>query len=513
MNSIDAYDNRLGRGGIRISTLVATITFLFFVVVLVVQLTSKVEPLPLLSLVFLIFSMVTLSGLLFAGARSENGIGIFFYILFLIYYGFSYINLMYFEGGFHRGEPTLIDNLEESVFTSYFLLFFTVSLVVASILFIKGNKNVNKPNKPTVFLLKNPISAIRAAIFLSLISIIAHHFSFVLLGVGRYAGWVDGTAFFRFIYFILIDKDIYFILTMGLAIASWEILRKYDKALFIGLVFIYILQALIFGSKAGVFWTVIYCIGLLLFIRGDVKIKYTLLLTIGAFLFFILPISYGIGMVFRSIQNVSEFTGASITISEVFNHAFSVLESRGEKIFDIDSMFRSIFGRINAFDSFVVILDYGFSHDMYSHIVGGIVNTLLPGVYFENSLTATRLYSVIYLGSTLPEALEHYHTEIYYIFGAFVPYFGIIIGLILSVIFITFLFSVYYQLRVISSLRKIYYMAFFMYFFTWSFVYMGIEELLYMMVAGILHLFIFIFFVEIRSNKKRVKNFFYSAIF
>ena len=83
MNSISIYNDKPSKGGIRVSTLVATITSFVFVSVLVSQLLSAVEPLPLLSLVFLIFTMAMLSVLLFVGDRSKNGIGIFFYILFL----------------------------------------------------------------------------------------------------------------------------------------------------------------------------------------------------------------------------------------------------------------------------------------------------------------------------------------------------------------------------------------------------------------------------------------------
>ena len=182
-------------------------------------------------------------------------------------------------------------------------------------------------------------------------------------------------------------------------------------------------------------------------------------------------------------------------------------------LFNFENMFRSIFARISAFDSFVVVLDYGLSPYLASNVVGGVINTLLPGVYFENSLPASQIYAVVYLDSTLKDALENYHTEIYYIFGAFIPYFGVILGLMVSVFLIVTLFNVYDRLHTLFSSRKIYYMAFFMYLFTWLFVYMGIEEFLFMLTSGVLHLFIFIFIVEYFSNKKRIENHIFSIYF
>jgi len=501
------YNEKSAKGGFRVSTLVATSTSFIFMVILLLQLLFSAGALPLISLAFIFLTMVMLSLLIFFCNRSNNGINIYFFILFLIYYGFSYVNLIFFEDNFHRGSATLIDNLEEAVSTSYIILFFVITLCVFS---ISSFSNKNRfSNKRMGFLLKNPIITVRNAIFLSIFALIMHHFSFVYLGVGRYAGWVQNTELFRFIYFVFMDKDVYFILTVGLVITSWGLLGRYEKIIFLVLVISYISQALFFGSKAGLFWTLMYSMGLLLFIRGDFNIKNTVILSVGLIVILLLPLTYGVGMVFRSLQNVSEFSSEVVTVTDIIDHALGVFQNRGADIFNPEKILKSIFARINAFDSFVVIVDYGLAPDMYSHLFGGTVNILLPGTYFENSLSASRLYPVIYLESTLPEALENYHSEIYYIFGAFVPYFGVVFGLLVSIIFITILFNIYYRLCAMSSSRKVYYLSFFMYFFTWSFVYMGIEELLFMLTSGILHLFIFIFFVEFFNfNKKTNIKFF-----
>jgi hypothetical protein len=481
---------------LNISRVISSV-YIFFILVIyflyiLVESSSSLFSIELL----LILTILTLVIIFFTLLFKKNTAGFisFFSILFFAYYMLPFLNLILFPDNFHRGNDISIlgiADLKSAVLHT--TIYLTSSVFILYFLFLLLSR-VNF-GRSCAFRIKYPDKSIMAIVAFYFTSLFFKLFSFLFLGVGRFDSNVEGAAVFIKLYYLLFDVNMTLIVLSFLSIIFWRHITKKSKKFVIIAIFTGVLVGMLTGSKAAIFYLFIYLLGSSLYLLNDIKIDVRKLMFYLVITLFLFLFSYLVGFVFRGLQYIDNIKNEIITLDMIFSILGSLLNDFNFEEFDL---IRGMLGRVNAFDPLVVIVNHGQEPMVYQHFFTSLVNLLLPGNIYENRLPISQLYAVIYKDSSILDAVENYHTEIFYIFGILIPYIGNFFAFTLVPLFISLLYLVIRllmseSLHIATSIR-IYLISLFLYSFVWIFISMGIEELLYLLVASLVHIFVIAIF-------------------
>jgi len=426
--------------------------------------------------------------------KKSTGLISFFSILFFIFYMLPFLNLILFPDNFHRGNDISIlgiTDLRSAVINT--AIYLTSSIFVLYCLaWLLSHVNFGKDH---IFRIKYPDESVTAIATFHLISLFFKLLSFLFLGVGRFDSNIEGSGIYKQLYYLLFDVNLTLIILLVLSIVFWKDITQKSKRLAIVAIVAGFLIGVLTGTKASIFYLFIYLLGGSLYLLNDIKVDVRKLIFYLVIVLLLFLFSYLIGFVFRELQYIDALKNEIITFDMIFSTLGTLLNNFN---FEEFNLVRSMLGRVNAFDPLVVIVSHGQEPMVYQHFFTSLVNLLLPGDAYENRLPISQLYAVLYKDSSILDAVENYHTEIFYVFGILVPYIGNFFAFTLAPLFISVLYLVS-RFLVSASWRiatpiKIYLISLFLYSFVWIFISMGIEELLFLLIASLVHIFVITIF-------------------
>lgn len=435
-------------------------------------------------------SVLVCAFLISRSSRRELGLIMVLLLMVGMYYWLPIINLILFPENFMRGYPLTYHVPREDVDTTLTFLAVAIPLSVLALMRI-GDRNNGDP--VNVFRSAAVAMRVYAGTFaLLLVSSVIELYRYLVIGQGRFGD--ESTAGGNWIFYLITDIQLICIIYLAAGVSVWPHLHKKGRLLYmVGLV-AYTFTRMVTGSKGGVFDVAIYsiCIILIFSDLDRIKIKLLIVLTLSAAVLF--PISFMAGFVTRAVTFSSELRSQSINVNDIYDQGFISFGEK-EEIFSPINVIKRMATRVNALDVLVLIVRKGteVKQDFWDTIPKAIVNLIMPGDPFGDILSSSRLFLVEYGSQSMEEASIIYHTDIWYLYGIFIPFVGIIGSLILLFISLNIFSMLYHYTFRLHDRYRFYYLIFLFYSFYWFIVNLGIDEWVAIIVKAGVNLVFFIF--------------------
>lgn len=435
--------------------------------------------------------------------RRQLGMTTFLLLLVGIYYWIPVLNLIIFPSNFMRAYPLpyRVDRSDIDLTFAFLALAVPLSLLA---LMTSRHAGATGPIK----LFRSSETALRiywGAAALMLISAAIDLYRYLVIGQGRFGVDAGGSGM-NWIFYLFASIQLACMIFFGAGIGAWPLLGKRGRQVFVILVCVYVVTRLVTGSKGGIYDVAVFGAGALLLLSDFDRIKVKLLVYLFAGAIVLLPLSFMAGFASRAVTFSADLRSHSIGLNDIYDQSF---ESFGDKeeIFAPVNIVRRMAARVNALDVLVVIVRRGSDTklDFWDTVPKAIVNLLMPGDPFADVLPSSRLFLVEYGGQAPEEAFRIYHTDVWYLYGLFVPFVGVAGALVMIFISLKIFAALYYRSFHLPDRRRFYFQIFFLYCFYWFIVNLGIDEWVGVVAQAVVNLAFFIvaihFFGRLASRR------------
>ncbi|MFC1581101.1 hypothetical protein ACFL4N_09380, partial [Thermodesulfobacteriota bacterium] len=290
------------------------------------------------------------------------------------------------------------------------------------------------------------------------------YYAYVKWGYGRFfamhgTGGLGGFGLKMVNYFLFGSVDTITFIFVGAAFIKKKYTYDFSKKLFMLLIFIYIAFRIMKGSKAGIYYLLLYFFIFKLILDGDFKLKMG-----KVFLYSIPVISLSIvtffsGWITRKTLVYGKYGGESLPI-EVFSDLLHYRENPALEDFSFEpsNLLLMISRRLTFLDTLEMLFsDRGLNPSKYVSTMNSIkatINLILPGEFFPDSYPTSRLFAVMYHHVSFEFIKEIYNTPILSVWGATYIHWGWIVGSIMMFVIAFFIgFGIQFLKRVNSKYR------------------------------------------------------------
>ncbi len=406
--------------------------------------------------------------------RRQFGLITFFLLMIGIYYWIPVFNLIIFPGNFLRSYPLSYRIYPHDIDIT---LAFLAVAVPLSTLALMASRHAGAVGPLKIF--RSPEVAMRmywGAMILMLVSSAIDLYRYLVVGQGRFGDGAGGSGN-NWIFYLITDLQFVCMIFIGAGVSVWPSLGKRGRQLFIIMLAVYVVTRLLTGSKGSVFDVTIFAAGMVLLLSDFDRIKVKLLVVLLAGAVVLFPLSFMAGFVTRAVTFGSDLRGHAIGVQDIYDQGIETYGDQ-EEIFSPVNVVKRMAGRVNALDVLVLIVRSGseVKQDFWDTVPKAIVNLVMPGDPFEDILPSSRLFLVEYGEQSLEVAFRIYHTDVWYIYGIFIPFVGMIGALALVVLSLKIFSSLYYRSFRLHDRWRFYSLVFVFYCFYWFVVNLGIDE-------------------------------------
>jgi len=405
--------------------------------------------------------------------RSQLGLVAYFLLLMGIYYWLPIINLIVFPDNFLRGNPLSFWLKPGDVDAA--LGFIAVAFPLSLLVLMACQR---RSALGSLMIFRSPETAIRiywGATILMLESSAVDMYRYLVVGQGRFGEGASGG--WNWIFYLISEFQLACIIFFAAAVSAWPLIGKKGKLIFAITLSSYVVTRALTGSKGSIFEVFIFGIGAFLLTSDIDRIKVKLLGMLLASAIVLLPLSFVVGFVTRSVTFGGELRSEAIDVEDIYTQGVKTYGDQ-EDIFSPINMARRMAGRVNALDVLVLIIHKGTDTklDFWDTVPKAIVNLLMPGDPFENILASSRLFMVEYDGQSEETAFRIYHTDLWYLYGVFIPFVGVAGALILVALALWAFASWYYHTFRLQERWRFYSVVSMFYCFYWFIVNLGVDE-------------------------------------
>jgi len=394
----------------------------------------------------LIISIVSIAAITGPASRVHFLAIIFYYEFFVT----PLFNLLLFPGNFYRGysninlppiKATDINN------TSLALLIGMVAMCVGIHLGATGQSGHERPQRSK----RAPLPL--GPVLLVCLGVVGCQIGAnIFWGVGRAWTVVAVNHHTLQIFYLLIESETATIMATVALIANWQSSSGRIKTIGSGVVFCLWMIRVLEGTKAGIHYGAYTLLIMFLFYSPTVRFRASRLATTAVILAMLAPLSFIAGAVARTITFHQDLNSQVVTPGE-WAHLI-LANPEGQRV--ESNLATDMLSRVNGFDSTTLVI-HGLGEGVtlpLSNVAKSTINMLIPGHVWLDILPSARMFGVMYGTETAFGADEHYHTDIWYLFGMLYGTLGLpmgAFGIALSMMLFTQLYRKMIEPRVATS--------------------------------------------------------------
>jgi hypothetical protein len=306
--------------------------------------------------------------------------------------------------------------------------------------------------------------------------------------------------------FVILGTDFAFILLIFLIFFNFSRFNKNLKIKVFISVIIFLIMVILTGSRSAIYGPIIVFLLYLMVVYRNIHffINYKKILLFFLIGFFSIYFAY-VGNVYRKVR---------LSSLEVTPSIFKIQDYIKKYPFDLDTMISFISARTSQFDYFYCVTTM--EKNRYAHEINivntgkSLLNWLIPGSLFPDTLISSRLFQVDYLGSSIYESTNNYTTHVLGLPSFSIAYFGIYSGLSMSLA-LTMIYPIIFLLlfSIIQKSLQNYYLFFGYYFFYLMLNMTGYDYFIlnyYLLFLQVFVMLIFLFIYKGGTLNKRVNK-------
>lgn len=342
-------------------------------------------------------------------------------------------------------------------------------------------------------------------------------YAFVVFAFGRFGRILEGNTLLRWSLF-LINGDIMMVIFFVSILEHQRYFKKFNKLVVLVILVVYTLGRVMSGSKSAVYYPLLFYFLYRLAVDGDFKVNVKKLfvyvipvMLIGAMTFY-----FGFVTRFTYFYGTKRDTTLSITdLAEVKNYKNTELYGKFYSEFKAYDIVLSAFKRLDGISPLMPIVNK-MGRDPsevvnWGDMAKATLDLCLPGRFWDDILPTSRLFSVVYGGSSIELAKLVYNTPLFTLYGTAFFHWQWTGGLIFIFLFSCFLAAVFQTISLSGTKYRVFLQAWWLLAVYYALLSMGVEEWVYacyeMLLKGALYIFVLHFLIE---KKKAVPSHAYS---
>ena len=273
---------------------------------------------------------------------------------------------------------------------------------------------------------KSPILAFSPMLLVCGFVLICDIAANIFWGVGRAWTVVAVDHHILQLYYLFVDTGAAMIMATVALTVNWRNWPNSTRLIGSFVIFCLWTIRVLQGTRAGLLFGAYILFIMFLFGSSALKFRRSRLVAAMACFVVLAPISYVGGSAARSITFHQELNSQVVTPGE-WAHLI-IKNPEGERV--ESNIVREMLARVNGLDS-TVLLIHGVVEGVrlpMSSVAKSTINMLVPGHVWPDVLASAREFGVLYGTETANHAAEHYHTDIWYLFGMWYGVFGLPLG-------------------------------------------------------------------------------------